>query len=60
MIHYPVPALRRLRCVFAVAALLLAPPSVGEGMRVAGNFSANGKHVAVEKAFFIALPKISL
>ena len=59
MIHYPVPALRRLRCVFAVAALLLAPPSVGEGMRVAGNFSANGKHVAVEKAFFIALPKIS-
>jgi TRAP-type C4-dicarboxylate transport system substrate-binding protein len=29
------------------------------GMRVAGNFSSNGKHVSVEKGFFIALPKLS-
>ena len=59
MNHHPVSALHRLRLACALAAMLLAPLTFGEGMRVAGNFSANGKHVAVEKAFFIALPKIS-
>ena len=29
------------------------------GMRVAGNFSANGKHVGIERSFFTALPKLS-
>jgi TRAP-type C4-dicarboxylate transport system substrate-binding protein len=56
---HPVSRIHRCRRVLAVAAMLVAPLAFGEGMRVAGNFSANGKHVGVERAFFIALPKLS-
>jgi TRAP-type C4-dicarboxylate transport system substrate-binding protein len=44
-----------------LATTLLALPAQAQqtGMRVAGNFSSNGKHVGVEKGFFIALPKLS-
>lgn len=45
----------------AIVALGVAavPVQAQTGMRVAGNFSSNGKHVGVEKGFFIALPKLS-
>ena len=41
------------------ASISQAPAQTPAGMRVAGNFSSNGKHVGVEKGFFIALPKLS-
>ena len=43
----------------ATIAFAAAPAAAQTGMRVAGNFSANGKHVGVERAFFTALPKLS-
>ena len=41
------------------ASIVPAAAQTPSGMRVAGNFSSNGKHVGVEKGFFIALPKLS-
>ncbi len=43
----------------ALTAILCAAPAQAQNMRVAGNFSANGKHVGVERSFFTALPKLS-
>src|SRR5258706_16387656 len=50
-----------LRLTGALCALAITTGSAfaQTGMRVAGNFSANGKHVGVEKDFFTALPKSS-
>ncbi len=54
------------RLLAATAALALAAPlglahaQAPTSMRVAGNFSSNTKHVdAIEKPFFIALPKLT-
>lgn len=50
---------------FLTVALLAAALSATQaqaqqtGMRVAGNFSSNVKHVGIERAFFLALPKLS-
>lgn len=50
-----------LKLAAAASLLTLAVGQAGAqtGMRVAGNFSANGKHVGLERAFFTALPKLS-
>jgi len=51
--------------VLALVALVLAPLSAAQAqnpsaMRVAGNFSANQKHVnGIERPFFTALPKLA-
>lgn len=53
-----------LAAAAAVAALAVAAPAAlaqnPSGMRVAGNFSANAKHVdGIERPFFAALPKLT-
>ena len=50
---------RKLGSVLVLASLIAAPLAMAQSMRVAGNFSANGKHVSVEKSFFTALPKLA-
>jgi len=63
MTTHPSPATRRFACrlgrLLTVAIALAAPLAFAQNMRVAGNFSANGKHVGIERGFFIALPKLS-
>ena len=61
-IHFPVsPACRArlLGAALAIATVIAAPLANAQNMRVAGNFSANGKHVGVERSFFTALPKLT-
>ena len=51
--------LTRFAGAAALATLVAAPSAHAQNMRVAGNFSSNSKHVGIEKAFFLALPKLS-
>lgn len=49
-------------CLAALAATTLSLPAQADntGMRVAGNFSSNAKHVnTIERPFFTALPKLA-
>ena len=59
----PIQAITRAVAIavgtICTVGFLNGPAVAQTGMRIAGNFSAAGKHVGLERAFFTALPKLS-